>query len=145
MCEILKECNIQWIPLYDKSSAAHRKLPAALLTKPSILPNVSTVLSTVYCTLSGSRTSISMQNNAAGNFLCAAEDLSYNGWHSVIDIVLNGTWHCTQAVGKEWIKNGQRGRIINMVANSTASVRVIDNTPAFALAECITPIPALHA
>ena len=42
-------------------------------------------------------------NNAAGNFLCAAEDLSYNGWHSVIDIVLNGTWHCTQAVGKEWI------------------------------------------
>ncbi|MDW3927425.1 2,4-dienoyl-CoA reductase [Staphylococcus saprophyticus] len=55
-------------------------------------------------------------NNAAGNFLCAAEDLSYNGWHSVIDIVLNGTWHCTQAVGKEWIKNGQRGRIINMVA-----------------------------
>ncbi|NWK84626.1 2,4-dienoyl-CoA reductase [Staphylococcus sp. GSSP0090] len=55
-------------------------------------------------------------NNAAGNFLCAAEDLSHNGWHSVIDIVLNGTWHCTQAVGKEWIKNGQRGRIINMVA-----------------------------
>ena len=53
----MTECH----PLYDKSSAAHRKLPAALLTKPSILPNVSTVLSTVYCTLSGSRTSISMQ------------------------------------------------------------------------------------
>ncbi|MGW8119727.1 2,4-dienoyl-CoA reductase [Staphylococcus xylosus] len=55
-------------------------------------------------------------NNAAGNFLCPAEDLSLNGWNSVIDIVLNGTWYCTQAVGKEWIKNGQQGRIINMVA-----------------------------
>ena len=51
-------------------------------------------------------------NNAAGNFLCPAEDLSLNGWNSVIDIVLNGTWYCTQAVGKEWIKNGQQGRII---------------------------------
>nr|WP_315295776.1 2,4-dienoyl-CoA reductase [Mammaliicoccus lentus] len=55
-------------------------------------------------------------NNAAGNFLCAAEDLSINGWNSVIDIVLNGTWYCSQAVGKEWIKTGHKGRIINMVA-----------------------------
>jgi len=55
-------------------------------------------------------------NNAAGNFLCAAEDLSHNGWNSVIDIVLNGTWYCTQAVGKSWIEHGQQGRIINMVA-----------------------------
>jgi NAD(P)-dependent dehydrogenase (short-subunit alcohol dehydrogenase family) len=55
-------------------------------------------------------------NNAAGNFLCAAEDLSINGWNSVINIVLNGTWYCTQAVGKEWIANGQRGSILNMVA-----------------------------
>ena len=30
-------------------------------------------------------------NNAAGNFICAAEDLSTNGWNSVVDIVLNGT------------------------------------------------------
>lgn len=55
-------------------------------------------------------------NNAAGNFICPAEDLSINGWNSVIDIVLNGTWNCTQAVGKLWIKNGQKGRILNMVA-----------------------------
>src|SRR5699024_2834820 len=55
-------------------------------------------------------------NNAAGNFICPAEDLSTNAWNSVVDIVLNGTWYCTQAVGKEWIKHGQKGRIINMVA-----------------------------
>ncbi|MCH6263968.1 MULTISPECIES: 2,4-dienoyl-CoA reductase [Neobacillus] len=55
-------------------------------------------------------------NNAAGNFICAAEDLSLNGWNAVINIDLNGTWYCTQAVGKEWITNNQKGSILNIVA-----------------------------
>lgn len=55
-------------------------------------------------------------NNAAGNFIVNAEDLSINGWHAVIDIVLHGTFYCSQAVGKEWIKNGQKGTILNMLA-----------------------------
>jgi len=55
-------------------------------------------------------------NNAAGNFVVAAEELSHNGWKAVIDIVLNGTWHCTQAAGKYWIKTKTKGSIINMVA-----------------------------
>ncbi|WP_026366253.1 2,4-dienoyl-CoA reductase [Salinicoccus albus] len=55
-------------------------------------------------------------NNAAGNFISPAEDLSINGWRSVIDIVLNGTWYCSQAVGKEWIDNGHTGSILNIVA-----------------------------
>lgn len=55
-------------------------------------------------------------NNAAGNFLCAAEDLSVNGWNAVINIDLNGTFYCSQAVGKEWIRNNQRGSILNIVA-----------------------------
>lgn len=55
-------------------------------------------------------------NNAAGNFVVAAEDLSYNGWNSVIDIVLNGTFYCSQAVGKYWMKEGIKGKILNMVA-----------------------------
>lgn len=55
-------------------------------------------------------------NNAAGNFICAAEDLSINGWNSVIDIVLNGTFYCSREVGKYWIDQGIKGSIINMVA-----------------------------
>lgn len=55
-------------------------------------------------------------NNAAGNFLCAAEDLSINGWNAVINIVLNGTFYCSQAVGKYWIAEGIPGSIVNMVA-----------------------------
>src|SRR5699024_523683 len=47
-------------PFVVSSSAAHIKLPAALLTKPSIFPKVLMASSTVYCTRSTSRTSISM-------------------------------------------------------------------------------------
>ncbi|KKI93870.1 short-chain dehydrogenase [Bacillus sp. SA1-12] len=55
-------------------------------------------------------------NNAAGNFICPAENLSINGWKSVIDIVLNGTFYCSSAVGKYWIDRQTKGTIINMVA-----------------------------
>ncbi|WP_045519508.1 2,4-dienoyl-CoA reductase [Neobacillus niacini] len=55
-------------------------------------------------------------NNAAGNFICPAEDLSINGWNSVIGIVLNGTWYCSQAVGKHWINTQTKGSILNIVA-----------------------------
>ncbi|WP_043933504.1 2,4-dienoyl-CoA reductase [Bacillus sp. EB01] len=55
-------------------------------------------------------------NNAAGNFICPAEKLSPNGWKSVIDIVLNGTFYCSREVGSYWIEKKIQGRIINMVA-----------------------------
>jgi len=55
-------------------------------------------------------------NNAAGNFIVAAEKLSPNGWKAVIDIVLNGTFYCSSEIGKYWIENGIKGKILNMVA-----------------------------
>lgn len=55
-------------------------------------------------------------NNAAGNFICNAEDLSVNGWNAVIDIVLNGTFYCSRAVGKYMINHQIQGDIINIVA-----------------------------
>jgi NAD(P)-dependent dehydrogenase (short-subunit alcohol dehydrogenase family) len=55
-------------------------------------------------------------NNAAGNFVCPAEQLSVNGWNAVINIVLNGTFYCSSAVGKYWIEKGIAGRIVNMIA-----------------------------
>ncbi|MDA7026261.1 2,4-dienoyl-CoA reductase [Bacillus sp. CLL-7-23] len=55
-------------------------------------------------------------NNAAGNFICPAEKLSVNGWKAVIDIVLNGTFYCSQSVGRYWIKEKKNGMIVNMVA-----------------------------
>ncbi|MEC0667863.1 2,4-dienoyl-CoA reductase [Priestia flexa] len=55
-------------------------------------------------------------NNAAGNFICPAEELSVNGWKSVIDIVLNGTFYCSSEVGKYWIDHKIKGAITNIVA-----------------------------
>lgn len=71
-------------------------------------------------------------NNAAGNFVVNAEDLSINGWNSVIDIVLNGTFYCSQAVGKYWIENNIKGSILNMVATYAwdAGAGVIHNAAA---------------
>ena len=40
-------------------------------------------------------------NNAAGNFLCPAEDLSDRAFSAIVDIVLKGTFHCTRAAGRD--------------------------------------------
>jgi NAD(P)-dependent dehydrogenase (short-subunit alcohol dehydrogenase family) len=56
-------------------------------------------------------------NNAAGNFIVAAEELSVNGWNSVIGIVLNGTFYCTSAIGKRMIAKKTGGVMLNVIAN----------------------------
>jgi NAD(P)-dependent dehydrogenase (short-subunit alcohol dehydrogenase family) len=56
-------------------------------------------------------------NNAAGNFICRAEDLSPNGWNAVINIVLNGTFYCSRAVGQYMIARRRGGAIVNVLAN----------------------------
>src|SRR6266851_5397244 len=44
----------------------------------------------------------------------AAEVLSPNGFKAVVDIVLNGTFHCTSAFGKKMVV-GRKGAIVNIV------------------------------
>ena len=53
-------------------------------------------------------------NNAAGNFISPTEDLSPNGFKTVVDIVLNGTFNCTQAAGKV-MRESDGGVILNIV------------------------------
>jgi NAD(P)-dependent dehydrogenase (short-subunit alcohol dehydrogenase family) len=55
-------------------------------------------------------------NNAAGNFLANAIDLSPNGWRAVIDIVLNGTFYCSSAVARSMREAGVGGAILNVIA-----------------------------
>jgi len=56
-------------------------------------------------------------NNAAGNFLAASEDLSANAFKAVVDIVLNGSFHCTNAFGNRMIEGGSGGSIVNIVTS----------------------------
>ena len=53
-------------------------------------------------------------NGAAGNFLCAAEELSPNGFGAVVDIDLKGTFNVCRAAFSELKKN--RGQILNISA-----------------------------
>lgn len=53
-------------------------------------------------------------NNAAGNFVAAAETLTTNGFKSVVDIVLNGTFNCTRAAFEAL--SVSRGCILNIIA-----------------------------
>ena len=56
-------------------------------------------------------------NNAAGNFICKAEELSPNGWNSVVGIVLNGSFYCSRAIGRHMIARGGGGSIVSILAN----------------------------
>ena len=53
-------------------------------------------------------------NNAAGNFLCQSEKLTYNGWNSIIDTVLKGTVDMTLEFGKNMIRNEKNGVFLNI-------------------------------
>jgi NAD(P)-dependent dehydrogenase (short-subunit alcohol dehydrogenase family) len=58
-------------------------------------------------------------NNAAGNFLSASEELSPGGFKVVVDIVLHGSFNCTQQVGKRWIAEGLPGAVLSIVTTYT--------------------------
>lgn len=53
-------------------------------------------------------------NGAAGNFLCKAEELSANGFGTVVDIDLKGTFNVCRAAIDELKKN--RGQVLNISA-----------------------------
>lgn len=53
-------------------------------------------------------------NNAAGNFVAPSEALSANGFRAVVDIVLNGTFHCSRAAFEAL--RASRGAILNIIA-----------------------------
>jgi NAD(P)-dependent dehydrogenase (short-subunit alcohol dehydrogenase family) len=56
-------------------------------------------------------------NNAAGNFLVRAEDLSPNGWRAVVGIVLDGTFFCSRELGRRVAaRGGDNAQIVNLVA-----------------------------
>ena len=60
-------------------------------------------------------------NNAAGNFLCASEDLTPNGFNSVVQIVLYGTFHCTRELGRRLIDARRQGEVLSITTNYAES------------------------
>jgi peroxisomal 2,4-dienoyl-CoA reductase len=84
-------------------------------------------------------------NNVAGSFLSAARKLTHKGWHSVVDTTLNGTFYCSQAVGRQMIEQGG-GKIINITAtlHFKGSPGLVAPTAAKAGVEALTKTLALE-
>ncbi|WP_435063029.1 SDR family NAD(P)-dependent oxidoreductase [Halobaculum sp. EA56] len=54
-------------------------------------------------------------NNAGASFMAPFEDISENGWKTILDINLHGTVHCTQAAG-EHLADGDGGAVVNLAS-----------------------------
>lgn len=54
-------------------------------------------------------------NNAAGAFICPTEELSPNGWKTVIDIDLNGTFYCCHAAYPYLRTSSFTGSVISII------------------------------
>ncbi|QCS41698.1 SDR family NAD(P)-dependent oxidoreductase [Natrinema versiforme] len=53
-------------------------------------------------------------NNAGASFMADFDDISPNGWETIMDINVNGTYHCTHAAA-EHLKDGG-GAVINLAS-----------------------------
>ncbi|MGB2675562.1 MAG: SDR family oxidoreductase [Candidatus Acidiferrum sp.] len=60
-------------------------------------------------------------NNAAGNFMARTEKLSPNAFQAVVGIVLNGTFHCTQAFARRRIAKKLGGNVLNISTTYAAA------------------------
>jgi citronellol/citronellal dehydrogenase len=56
-------------------------------------------------------------NNAGGQFLSAAEDITPKGWNAVINNNLNGSWYVSQLMAKAFFIPQKSGIILNMIIN----------------------------
>jgi len=63
----------------------------------------------------------SLVNNAAGNFMARTEKLSPNAFNAVVGIVLNGTFHCTEAFANRRIEKKLGGNILNITTTYAAA------------------------
>ncbi|WP_227356735.1 SDR family NAD(P)-dependent oxidoreductase [Haladaptatus salinisoli] len=54
-------------------------------------------------------------NNAGASFMAGFDDISPNGWRTIVDINLTGTYHCTQVAG-EHMRAGDGGTVINLAS-----------------------------
>jgi 3-oxoacyl-[acyl-carrier protein] reductase len=54
-------------------------------------------------------------NNAGASFMAGFDDITENGWKTIVDINLHGTYHCTQAAG-EYLADGGGGTVVNLAS-----------------------------
>lgn len=58
----------------------------------------------------------SMINNAGASFVSDVGDISENGWKTIVDINLHGTFNCAQLAGQRMQTQGGGGTIVNLAS-----------------------------
>ena len=58
----------------------------------------------------------SMINNAGASFMAGFDDISENGWKTIVDINLHGTFHGAQVAGQQMQAQGDGGTIVNFAS-----------------------------
>jgi len=58
----------------------------------------------------------SMVNNAGASFMAGFDDISENGWKTIVDINLHGTFHGAQVAGQQMQAQGDGGTIVNFAS-----------------------------
>jgi citronellol/citronellal dehydrogenase len=61
-------------------------------------------------------------NNAGGQFMAPAEDITPNGWAAVRRLNLDAPWYLTQQVAKRWMIANGGGRIVSVVLCPTRGI-----------------------
>jgi citronellol/citronellal dehydrogenase len=61
-------------------------------------------------------------NNAGGQFVAPAEDISPNGWAAVRRLNLDAPWYLTQQAAKRWMIGNGGGRVISVVLCPTRGI-----------------------
>lgn len=98
----------------DETAAAIEALGAECMVKEVNVRDVAAVDALRDATLERFGTVDYLVNNAGGQFMASPFDISDNGWRSVIDLNLNGTWNVTSRFMRPMMKQGH-GRIVNVV------------------------------
>ena len=61
-------------------------------------------------------------NNAGGQFVAPAEDITPNGWEAVRRLNLDAPWYLTQQVAKRWMIPNRGGRVVSVVLCPTRGI-----------------------
>jgi NAD(P)-dependent dehydrogenase (short-subunit alcohol dehydrogenase family) len=57
-----------------------------------------------------------MVSNAGASFMAPFDEISENGWKTIVDINLHGVFHCSQAAGAVMREQDGGGRIVNLAS-----------------------------
>ncbi len=99
----------------EPAAVEMRKIGAEVLVHPCDVRDFDAVEAMVKASVARFGRVDALINNAAGNFLCQSEKLTAHGFATVVGIVLQGSFNCTLAVGRQLIEQGGGGSILSIV------------------------------